>query len=657
MSTTTSTGETRVNTYTSDAQYSSVVTGLSDGGWVVTWVSNGQDGYGTGVYQQLYNAKGQPVGGETRVNSFTPGDQTLPSVTALANGGWVVTWEEMRNTPQGTTVGIFQQQYNARGREADSETQVNSTTAGNQSWSSVTSLNDGGWIVTWRSTQEGNQYDVYQKRYDSTGQALTDDIRVNLTTSGFQDQQYVTELSDGGWVVTWTSSNPDSSYDIYQQRFDKDGNPQLRDHFGNIADRLVNTETDENQNLPSVTGLKNGGWVVVWQSQNQDGSDAGIYQQRYNAAGQSVSYETLVNSTTVSRQCAPSVTDLSDGGWIVTWSSYNQDGDLFGIYQQRYSSTGIAVGGEIQVNTTSYHDQSQISTSGLKDGGWIVTWTSYGQDGSGSGIYQQRFNKDGQKIGPTTPTGLNLSGLKVNEGGHLSIDLGDLSAEALVEDGGFAYTLLDDAGGRFELAGNKLKLKDHVKLDYEQAQLHAIKVLVKDAAGATCEKSFIISVTDVQEENLTGNALSNVIKGGQYRDAFNGADGNDILWGGYGNDALTGGSGKDFFVFNTVLGSARTNKNKNLDKISDFKVADDTIWLDNAVFNKLGKGTEGSPGKLKKAFFTIGEEAKDRNDYLVYNKKNGKLYYDEDGSGSKAAIEFANLKKGLSMTEKDFFII
>jgi Ca2+-binding RTX toxin-like protein len=548
-------------------------------------------------------------------------------------------------------------QFNARGRAVGGETRINSITAGSQSGASVTSLDDGGWIVTWKSTHDGNQPDIYQKRYDSTGQAITDDVRVNLTTVGSQSQQSVTGLSDGGWIVTWRSPNQNSGDDIYQQRFDKDGNPQLRDSHGNLADRLVNSETDDNQQLPSVTGLADGGWVVTWQSQNQDGSDAGIYQQRYNAAGERVSYELLVNSTTVNRQCAPSVTALSDGGWLVTWLSNNQDADLFGIYQQRYSSRGVAVGGEVQVNTTSVGDQLYVSTSGLKDGGWIVTWTSEGQDGSGSGIYQQRFNKDGQKIGPTTPTGVNLSSLKVNEGGHLSIDVGDLSAEALMADGDFTYTLLDDAGGRFEIAGNRLKLKDHVKLDYEQTPLHVIKVLVKDAAGATCEKSFTISVTDVQEENLTGNSHSNVVKGGQYKDTFNGAEGNDILWGGYGSDALTGGSGKDIFVFNTVLGSARTNKNKNLDKITDFKVADDTIWLDNSVFTKLGKGAESSPGKLKKAFFTIGEKAKDRNDYLIYDKKNGKLYYDADGSGSKAAIEFAKLKKGLAMTEKDFFVI
>ncbi len=73
-------------------------------------------------------------------------------------------------------------------------------------------------------------------------------------------------------------------------------------------------------------------------------------------------------------------------------------------------------------------------------------------------------------------------------------------------------------------------------------------------------------------------------------------------------------------MFNTKL-----NKKTNLDKIVDFNVKDDSIWLDNAIFKKLGKkGSELSPAKLSKAFFTVGDKAKDGNDYLVYNKSEGR---------------------------------
>ena len=178
---------------------------------------------------------------------------------------------------------------------------------------------------------------------------------------------------------------------------------------------------------------------------------------------------------------------------------------------------------------------------------------------------------------------------------------------------------------------------------------------------------------------LTGNTGANVLQGLDGSDTLDGSGGNDALYGGVGldklaggtgndklyggteadtlyggagNDVLSGGTGKDVFVFNTKL-----NKKTNLDKIADFNVRDDSIFLDNAVFKKLGKGYPTKPYKLNKKFFTVSDKAKDANDYLVYNAKTGVLSYDIDGSGAKAAVAIATLKKGLKLTYADFFVI
>lgn len=139
-------------------------------------------------------------------------------------------------------------------------------------------------------------------------------------------------------------------------------------------------------------------------------------------------------------------------------------------------------------------------------------------------------------------------------------------------------------------------------------------------------------------------------------DALYGGTGNDWLYGGADNDWLSGGSGSDVFVFNARLGTSKTDRKVNFDKIADLNVKDDTIWLDNAIFKKLGKGSEIKPEKLNKSYFESGQ-ADDRNDYLLYNKKTGILSYDADGSGAKAAVEFAQLGKNLKLTYKDFFIV
>jgi Ca2+-binding RTX toxin-like protein len=177
-----------------------------------------------------------------------------------------------------------------------------------------------------------------------------------------------------------------------------------------------------------------------------------------------------------------------------------------------------------------------------------------------------------------------------------------------------------------------------------------------------------LTVTAVGTANvkLIGNDLSNTIIGNDGRNTINAGGGNDIvaagrgndvLTGGLGLDVLTGGAGKDAFVFNTRLGTAKTDRKVNFDTIKDFSIKDDSIQLDNAIFRKLGsKGSENKPVKLNKDFFSF-DKAKDKNDYVVYNKKTGVVSYDADGSGAKAAVEFALVKKGTNLKYDDFFVV
>ena len=153
----------------------------------------------------------------------------------------------------------------------------------------------------------------------------------------------------------------------------------------------------------SVTALNDGGFVVTWSSYGQDGSGYGIYGQRYAADGTPVGSEFRANTYTSNDQIYSSVTALDDGGFVVTWSSSHQDGSGYGIYGQRYAADGTAVGSEFRVNTSTTNDQIYSSVTALNDGGFVVTWSSYGQDGSGYGIYGQRYAADGTAGGERVP--------------------------------------------------------------------------------------------------------------------------------------------------------------------------------------------------------------------------------------------------------------
>jgi hypothetical protein len=121
--------------------------------------------------------------------------------------------------------------------------------------------------------------------------------------------------------------------------------------------------------------LTNGGFVVVWISDAQDGSDYGIYGQRFDANGAAQDSEFHINTTTTTTysQSSPLITALTNGGFVVTWLSEGQD-SKFDIYGQRYDANGIAQAGEFLVNTTtSSFDHSIVA---LTNGGFVATWSS-----------------------------------------------------------------------------------------------------------------------------------------------------------------------------------------------------------------------------------------------------------------------------------------
>jgi serralysin len=146
--------------------------------------------------------------------------------------------------------------------------------------------------------------------------------------------------------------------------------------------------------------------------------------------------------------------------------------------------------------------------------------------------------------------------------------------------------------------------------------------------------------------NGTGNGLANRITGNDAANLLQGGTGGaDTLDGGLGADTLTGGSGPDAFLFGTALGGS------NIDHITDFSVPDDRILLSSAIFAGLPTGVVAASA------FVIGATAADALDRIIYNSATGALYYDADGSGAGAAVQFAEVSAGLAMTNADFVIV
>jgi VCBS repeat-containing protein len=391
-------GEFQVNTYTTGDQKINLnsqggIATDARGDYVVTWSSDNQDGSGAGVYAQRYNADGVAQGGEFRVNTTTANDQYLPAVAMDAAGDFVVTWWSYGQ--DGSLAGVYAQRYNSAGVAQGGEFRVNSTTANDQYLPAVAMDAAGDFVVTWSSIgQDGSESGVYAQRYNAAGVAQGGEFRVNTTTANDQVCSTVSMDSAGDFIVTWRSYAQDgSSFGIYAQRYDAAGVAQG-------SEFRINTTTANDQLAQTVAMDASGDFVVTWSSRNQDGSGWGVYAQRYNAAGVAQGSEFRVNTTTANDQVSSTVSMDSAGDFIVTWSSFAQDGNSFGIYAQRYDAAGVAQGGEFRVNTTTVNSQFLSTVAMDAAGDFVVGWMSQGQDGSGYGVYAQRYVHSPDAAGP-----------------------------------------------------------------------------------------------------------------------------------------------------------------------------------------------------------------------------------------------------------------
>jgi hypothetical protein len=274
------------------------------------------------------------------------------------------------------------------------ETQVNTSTTGDQETAgarSVATDDAGNSVVVWTSVgQDGSAAGTYAQRFNASGTPIGTEFRVNQSTFGNQIGAVVTMNSQGSFVVAWASEGQDGSgYGVYMRRYDSAGNA-----LGN--ETRVNTYAIGNQFEVSAAMNDSGNVVIIWTSNGQDGSGDGIYGQRYSSTGSAVGSEFRVNTPTVGQQSTSAVTMNSLGEFMVTWHSANSDGSGFGVFSQRYTSTGARSGSNTLVNTTTAGDQFSPEVATNSSGDYIITCLS---TGAATGIFAQRYTSTGAKIG------------------------------------------------------------------------------------------------------------------------------------------------------------------------------------------------------------------------------------------------------------------
>lgn len=439
---------------------------------------------------------------EILVNTATFANQQTPTVTRLEDGGFVVTWSDgSQSGGDASGFGIKGQVFNENGTRRGSEFLINAVTAGNQVKPEVDALANGGFVVAWTDasgTRGATGNAVIARVFDSSGTALTGDLVVRPQTSAYsQIDANVAGLADGGFIVVFGDSSTlygdTSGGGIVGQRFDAAGNP-----LGGAI--LINSTTSARQDDPAITQLSSGGFVVTWRDASLQGGDAvssSIKARIFSSSGTALGSEFLVNTSTHSAQLQPAVTELLGGNFVITWTDNSGvgDPDYYSVKAQIFTPTGTRVGGELLVNTSTLDAQLSSTIAPLASGGFVVAWHdfsgTFGEAG-GSGIRSQSFTATGERMGVEVAVNYRTLGQQSDP------------SLAFLASGSFVAVYSDSSGAGGDPDGNAVKLRVFNPL-LDPSASPQLRATTDSFAGAE-DTPLLIAGADLLANDINGNA-------------------------------------------------------------------------------------------------------------------------------------------------------
>ncbi|MCE5268079.1 MAG: hypothetical protein LLG00_09360, partial [Planctomycetaceae bacterium] len=381
-------------------------------------------------------APGNPTGStDLNTNTYHTGlDGVTPEVAMDGDGDYVVVWQSSRYGDGGD---IAFQRYNRFGQSQGVEGTANPHTkttdnaghavfAGNgvQTECAVAMDAYGDFVIVWAGdgtipgtiNSTADTTGIFAQIFDKNGKAVGERIAVNQSLPGVQELPSVAMDASGNFVVTWTTSDDEtdrSGLNVYGRRFSIQG-LALSDEF------RVNTTAAGAQEDADIAMDSAGNFVVAWQSFGQDGSDWGVYAQRYSKTGAKLGGEFQVNYYATDKQQSPSVAMNANGAFVIAYASFNQDGSGYGVYARRYGASGVALdASEFPVSTTTVNWQVDPEVGIATNGNFVVTWSSFGQDNTKAanptndyGIYARMFNANGTEM--TSKAGNTYGEFRIN---------------------------------------------------------------------------------------------------------------------------------------------------------------------------------------------------------------------------------------------------
>ena len=589
---------------------------LPGGGFVVTWMSQGQDGSGYGIYAQRFDGTGAAEGGEFRVNTTTADDQRYPTVTALSIGGFVVTWL----TPDAAEWSVAGQTFDAAGLPVGSEFHFGAHTLNSMQSQSVSALKDGSFVATWPSW-DGSGWWVNGRRFDGAGAALGEVFPVNSTPVYNQFYPSVAGLADGSFVIAWNADVLDGSVLGVQAR-----------HFPWAANHVTGSALDDamdfsdstvdlllsggggNDVLVGGTGQDTAIFAAVWADStvsgdavmatvsSPDGVDSLSGFENLSFAGVSVAVVLAANDAPVATNDSNSVVEataalpgepMAAGNLLAN----DSDADLalglgealaISAVEGNAGNVGVTLAGtcgQVVINSDGswqYSVDNQDADTEVLSGGEAVTevfaYTVMDLHGATAAaslsvtVYGSNDDPELAPVSALTYTDTAVDDVFVEQGGALSGT--DPEGDTLV------YGIssgVDQGNGSTSLVGLYGVLTvNHATGDYHYTPNDA----AIEALGTDVSESFTLTVSDnllstiqnltiyLTQSGATETAGNDNLTGSAGNDTVCGLDGDDSIDGGDGIDTLKGGMGNDTYLVDTITDIIVESSGAGTDTIS-----------------------------------------------------------------------------------------
>ncbi|MGO4706091.1 calcium-binding protein [Microvirga sp. 2MCAF38] len=677
------------------------ITVLSSGRFVVAWHCEDPDPGATvksTIKARIFNADGSAYDADgdgmrdeeiVLAGSAEAGKLSHPSLAALSGDKFVATYTTNNGTPATPEYDVRGCLFSGSGVMQGDAFVVNATTIGDQGNATVIGT-DGGFAVVFSSMEviSGSPVDRVSGRvFTLDGGTSTGGAQFVLSNSwdGLAPPK-ITKLADGRFVAVWSeldfSGAAGADVDgtcVKAQIYKADGTPDSN------AIRVNALVKEGDQFAPAVTALAGGGFAIAYVSPGASSGFTNIRTVTFSGAGAFVGEDVVASDVSINAyRGAPTITELFDGRLIVSWDQVKKispngapavfDRDTVGqVLDYRIKGIDLTWGnGNDQAVGTQFDDtmnggdgDDHLAGAGGNDlliggSGSDRLEGGTGADKMQGGIGNDVYYVDNAGDTVTEGTGEGYDTVFTSTDYILGANVEALEAltgavrltgnvGANVIRGNAADNIINGGAGADRMEGG---------LGNDSYDVDDANDVVVENFGAGLDTIFTwISYTLGENiENLTGQGTAKLsLRGNDLANVITGSTGADTIRGGLGQDKLVGGKGKDIFV----LDSPALNTKANVKALADFKVVDDSIWLENAVFTKLGKkGSEKKPVQLATSAFWLGTKAHDKDDRIIVDIKKGNVFYDEDGSGKKAAVLIATLPKKLTtISEKDFFII